>query len=172
MYISVLPACMYVYHVQCVPVPNEARGRHLIPWKWSSDSCESPFRCWKLNPYYQEHQVLLTAKPSLQPLYLLLFTKLTYAWPGVELQAFNPSTLEADAVGSLWTHQPGLQSELQDSQNYTEKLCIGKKFFIIARLGVLPSVLALGKQRWSGSLWVWGQPGLQSTFQDSQSFPF
>ena len=36
--------------------------------------------------------------------------------------AFNPSTQEAEAGRSLWVPgQPGLQSELQDSQGYTEK---------------------------------------------------
>ena len=42
--------------------------------------------------------------------------------------AFNPSTWEAEASGSLWDQgQPGLQSEFQDSQGYTEKLCLRKK---------------------------------------------
>jgi hypothetical protein len=35
---------------------------------------------------------------------------------------FNPSTWEAETVGCLWTQgQPGLQSEVQDSQGYIEK---------------------------------------------------
>jgi hypothetical protein len=38
------------------------------------------------------------------------------------MHAFNPSTQEAEAGGSLavWG-QPGLQSEFQDSQGYTQK---------------------------------------------------
>jgi hypothetical protein len=41
--------------------------------------------------------------------------------------AFNPSTREAEAGGSLLDQgQPGLQSEFQDSQSYTEKPCLGK----------------------------------------------
>ena len=42
----------------------------------------------------------------------------------VVVYAFNPSTLEAEVDGSLrvWG-QSGLQSEFQDSQGYTEKLC-------------------------------------------------
>ena len=39
---------------------------------------------------------------------------------GVVVHAFNPSTWEAE-VG-----QRGLQSEFQDSQGYTEKLCLEK----------------------------------------------
>jgi hypothetical protein len=42
-------------------------------------------------------------------------------------QAFNPSTREAEA-GDFWVWgQPGLQSELQDSQGYTEKPCLKKQ---------------------------------------------
>ena len=38
--------------------------------------------------------------------------------------AFNPSTQEAE----LWVwSQPGLQSEFQDSQGYTEKPCLKKQ---------------------------------------------
>jgi hypothetical protein len=40
--------------------------------------------------------------------------------------AFDPSTLEAEAGGSPSLDQPGLQSEFQDSQGYTEKPCLGK----------------------------------------------
>jgi hypothetical protein len=40
------------------------------------------------------------------------------------MHAFNPSTWEAD-VGPLWIQ--GLQSELQDSQGYTEKPCLKKE---------------------------------------------
>jgi hypothetical protein len=38
----------------------------------------------------------------------------------VVAHAFNPSTWEAEAGG------PGLQSEFQDSQGYTEKPCLEK----------------------------------------------
>jgi hypothetical protein len=39
----------------------------------------------------------------------------------VVVHAFNPSTQEAE------TGQPGLQSEFQDIQGYTEKPCLEKK---------------------------------------------
>jgi hypothetical protein len=39
---------------------------------------------------------------------------------------FNPSTREAEE-GDFWVQgQPGLQSEFQDSQGYTEKPCLKK----------------------------------------------
>jgi hypothetical protein len=41
--------------------------------------------------------------------------------------ACNPSTGEAEARGFLSSGQPGLQSEFQDSQGYTEKPCLRKK---------------------------------------------
>ena len=42
--------------------------------------------------------------------------------------AFNPSTLEAEEDGSLRVQgQPGLQSEFQNSQGYTEKPCLKKR---------------------------------------------
>jgi hypothetical protein len=45
----------------------------------------------------------------------------------VVAHAFNPSTWEAEAGGSLLVQgQPSLQSEFQDSQGYTEKPCLDK----------------------------------------------
>jgi hypothetical protein len=44
--------------------------------------------------------------------------------PGVVAHAFNPSTREAEA-GDFWVPgKPGLQSEFQGSQGYTEKPCL------------------------------------------------
>jgi len=41
---------------------------------------------------------------------------------------FNPSTGKAEAGGSVWVRgQSGSQSEFQDSQGYTEKLCLEKQ---------------------------------------------
>jgi hypothetical protein len=46
----------------------------------------------------------------------------------VVAQTFDLSTQEAEAGGSLWGQgQPGLQSELQDSQSYPEKPCFTKQ---------------------------------------------
>jgi hypothetical protein len=47
----------------------------------------------------------------------------TYSISGwaVVVHTFNPSTWEAEAGGFLSSSQPGLQSEFQDSQGYTEK---------------------------------------------------
>jgi hypothetical protein len=45
----------------------------------------------------------------------------------VVVGACNPNTWEAEA-GSFWVRgQPGLQSEFQDSQGYTEKPCLKKQ---------------------------------------------
>jgi hypothetical protein len=46
--------------------------------------------------------------------------------PAVVVHAFNPSTWEADAGRFLSSGKPGLQSEFQDSQGYTEKPCLEK----------------------------------------------
>jgi hypothetical protein len=45
----------------------------------------------------------------------------------VVVHAFDPSTWEAEADRFLSSRQPGLQSEFQDSQGYTEKPCLKKK---------------------------------------------
>jgi hypothetical protein len=45
----------------------------------------------------------------------------------VVTHAFNPSTWEARQA-DIWVRgQPGLQSEFQDSQGYTEKPCLKNK---------------------------------------------
>jgi hypothetical protein len=41
-------------------------------------------------------------------------------------QAFNPSTQEAEAGRFLSSRPAGLQSDFQDSQDYTEKHCLKK----------------------------------------------
>ena len=39
--------------------------------------------------------------------------------------AFDPTTRDAEAAGSLWVWgQPGLQNEFQDSESYREKPCL------------------------------------------------
>jgi hypothetical protein len=45
---------------------------------------------------------------------------------GVVAHDFNPSTREAEADRFLSSSQPGLQSEFQDRQGYTEKHCLEK----------------------------------------------
>jgi hypothetical protein len=47
----------------------------------------------------------------------------------VVVHTFNPSTQEAE--GGRFLSQPGLQSEFQDSQGYTEKPCLEKTKIII-----------------------------------------
>jgi hypothetical protein len=43
----------------------------------------------------------------------------------------NPSTLKRQRQVDFWVQgQPGLQSEFQDSQGYTEKPCLKKKKYI------------------------------------------
>jgi hypothetical protein len=81
--------------------------------------------------------------------------------------------------------QPGLQSEFQDSQGYTEKLCLEKqkqnqkhpnkqtkkkrKCLLSQVWWRTPLIPAPGRQR-QEDFWVRGQPGLQSEFQDSQGY--
>jgi hypothetical protein len=45
----------------------------------------------------------------------------------VVAHSFNPSSWEAEAGKFLVRDQPGLQSEFQDSQGYTEKPCLKKE---------------------------------------------
>ena len=79
--------------------------------------------------------------------------------------------------------QPGLQSEFQDSQGYTEKPCLKKTKQnktkqnktktkkIWFELGMV--VHTFNPSTWKAEaedFWVQGQPGLQSEFQDSQGY--
>jgi hypothetical protein len=52
---------------------------------------------------------------------LFLVIKKTFKSQGVVAYAFNPSTQETEAGRFLSSRKPGLQSEFQDSQGYTEK---------------------------------------------------
>ena len=61
--------------------------------------------------------------------------------------------------------QPGLQSEFQDSQGYTEKPCLKKKQNKTKQNKTKEAEAEAG-----GSLWVGGQSGLQSEFQDSHGY--
>ena len=42
------------------------------------------------------------------------------------MHTFNPSTWKAEAADFWVRGQPGLQSEFQDNQGYTEKPCLEK----------------------------------------------
>ena len=72
MCMSVLTACMSVYHLDTVPA--EAKRWFWIPWYWSYiDSCDLLCGCWELNlGPLEEQQAFLTTEPSLQPLKLYL----------------------------------------------------------------------------------------------------
>jgi len=63
--------------------------------------------------------------------------------------------------------QPGLQSEFQDSQGYTERPCLKKKKKKKLELEVMVMVYPLSTEEaeTGRSLWVWGQPGLHSESQ-------
>ena len=58
---------------------------------------------------------------KLQTFFILKLTN-----QAVVAHAFNPSTKEGEAGRFLVRGQPGLQSEFQDSRDYTEKPCIEK----------------------------------------------
>jgi hypothetical protein len=62
----------------------------------------------------------------------------------------------------------GQQSQL----GYTLRLCLNSKTKTLTKSQAwwrTPSIPALGRQR-QADFWVWGQPGLQSEFQDSQGY--
>jgi hypothetical protein len=50
--------------------------------------------------------------------------------PGVVVHAFNPSIWEAEA-GEFLSSRPAWSTEFQDSQGYTEKLCLEKRKKIV-----------------------------------------
>jgi hypothetical protein len=86
--------------------------------------------------------------------------------------AFNPSTREAEAGGFLssrpaWSTkwvpgQPGLYRGKPKKKKKTNK-----KTYLSGPQWHIPLILALGRQRQVYVL-SWGQPGVQSKFQDSQ----
>jgi hypothetical protein len=81
---------MYFIHCHCLQTHQKRAPDPII------DGCESPLGCWKLNSGpLEEHSVLLTAEPSLQPeLYLLKlhFFISVCVWSVLGSQ-FNPFTI-------------------------------------------------------------------------------
>lgn len=65
--------------------------------------------------------------------------------PSLVVLAFNPSPLEAEVGGFEIRGQPGLQRELQDSQGYTQKSCLKKKYSF---MGEGSSVIIWDPQVW------------------------
>ena len=61
-----------------------------------------------------------------------VFTETNVGQVAVVAHAFNASTWEAEAGRSLCSSQPGLQSEFQDSQRYTENPCLEKNSAVIS----------------------------------------
>ena len=76
--------------------------------------------------------------------------------------AFNPSTLEAEAGGSL-SSRPAWSTELvQDSQGYTEKSCLQRKkkrFIKVKNCSALPGMFG---HPWESEEGVQKLPGLHS----------
>jgi hypothetical protein len=62
-----------------------------------------------------------------QRLVSLSDSRILFKNQAVVVHAFNPSTWKAEAGGFLSSSQPGLQSEFQDSEGYTEKPCLEKQ---------------------------------------------
>jgi hypothetical protein len=59
--------------------------------------------------------------------------------------AFNPSPWEAEGNDSVWVRgQPGLQSEFQDIQGYTEKLSQKQKISCLQILVVFKTLKPVG----------------------------
>jgi hypothetical protein len=80
--------------------------------------------------------------------------------PGVVAHTFNPSTWRQRQVDFWVQGQPGLQSEFQDSQGYTEKPCLGKsKIKIIIIVIIIISKLITWKlanlSDWKDILFPW-----------------
>lgn len=72
-----LYTCMLHSHNTC-----RCQRRHQPPWNWSSRWLwATPCRSWEVNPGpLEEHPVLLTSKPSLQPLALFFFFNNLILW--------------------------------------------------------------------------------------------
>lgn len=70
---GVLPTCM------CV-LTEARRLPHVLP-DGVTGGCEPPYGCWEQNSSpFQEHQVLLTVEPPLQPQNIFFFIKTVRQW--------------------------------------------------------------------------------------------
>lgn len=67
----VFPPCIHVCYIHATPVG--AKEDISLLGTGVPVGCEPPCRCWEVNPGpLEEHPVLLTSKPSLQPLALII----------------------------------------------------------------------------------------------------
>lgn len=71
MYISVLPAYVYMCYMNAGCLPESEEGVRS-PEIGVGDGCEAPYGCWEMT---LQEQVFLTAEPSLQPLQFIFSTK-------------------------------------------------------------------------------------------------
>lgn len=75
----VFPPCIHVCYIHATPVG--AKEDISLLGTGVPGGCEPPCRCWEVNPGpLEEHPVLLTSKPSLQPLALILFLNSLILW--------------------------------------------------------------------------------------------
>jgi hypothetical protein len=84
-----------------------------------TDGCEPPCRCWELNSEpLKEQSVLPHSEPSLQLNSVFIKIYFSRVWWRTPLIP----ALGRQRLADFWVWgQPGLQSEFQDSQGYTEK---------------------------------------------------
>jgi hypothetical protein len=106
--------------------PPSQQGPQLIAWE------HSPLTTARKQAVFQQPLGRHTSPRARQEKLSVLSVKLflasnNWAERDVLVLTVNSSTWEAETGRSLWVRgQPGLQSEFQDSQDYTEKLCLKK----------------------------------------------
>ena len=93
---------------------------------WSHGICvleAEPDRCYQSVPFILYFSLYAARGMVMAMLECIFFPQFIYCWHALLIPA-----LERQRQVDLWVQdQPDLQSELQDSQGYTEKPCLEKK---------------------------------------------
>lgn len=121
---SAFHACIHMFHVHARCLQRDLEEGIRCPRTGITDGYDTPHRCYKPNLGHLKNNRALNYWTT-SPASLFPFWQETMPILDTVAHAFNPSTLEVEAGGTLWVQgQTGLHSDSWTSQSSTVRLCL------------------------------------------------